>query len=241
MTNYNAFTWALLAALSLAPYTAQSEEAVEINGNIGWYSKYVSDGREDFDGKGMWSGEVTAGYQGFFATVWFAQSDSSSSHKIDYTIGKAFQWDAISAEISYTYLAYGGAGVAPGENDDHEMGIAIACDTCLPFDITPGVEMVYDVEAKGCAAILTFNKSFKMDAFTLEPYALVQYDRDYATAEHDGINHYEIDASATMGMVHNTELALSLSHVFRGNDIRNEEDGGSHDLTWFSVALGFTL
>lgn len=228
----------LLVPLSMAVNADMS--SIETSANVGWHSKYISDGREDFGGEGMFTVELGAEYEGFYAGLWFANSDSDGTDETNFFIGKGMEWGDISVEVSYIYLTYGGREVEPGESDDHESEVVVACDTCLPMELTPEIGMVYDWESHGYATWLALSREIESGDITLNPYALVQFDNDYTTPRYDGVNHYEIGMEIAIPVSDSVEVITYAAHAFAGEDIRKEaRDAGedADDETWVGVSL----
>lgn len=208
---------------------------VAFSASAGWQSKYVDDeeGREEeaFAGEGLFTTEFVAEYNGFFAGVWSGQSDGANANETNFSIGKEIEWDIewgedsegeIELEVAYTYLTFGGKAAEEDGHDGHELEVELACEECLPMDMTAALEVTYDLEENGHASVFALSREIHADDITITPYALVALDNDFVTEEYDGVNHYQVGMEMFMPVTRSLYVTVHAGHVFAGEDIRRQ-------------------
>lgn len=240
----------LAIMLAFSPPPAKSDgnegmlQGLNFSSDAGWNSRYITNSRKQGFGRtGMWSGNLGADYDGYFGNVWWAYSDSNSDNEINFEMGKSFSAENFSASLYYVYLIYGGKETLRGSaNDDHEMHAVLSCEDCLPFDVSPSLKMIYNIEERDYLLRLTISKSFAMGTVTFEPYAEAQYDHGYGSAKHDGMNSYVLGVSAKMPVSDGVGLKLYVKQLFRGEDLRQQTARNTNrNIAWIGASLTLTF
>ena len=63
-----------------------SHDELMIDLDAGWESRYFSEGRDALDGKSLWTGALSLGYNHFSGGVWYGRSSSHNYDELQYNL-----------------------------------------------------------------------------------------------------------------------------------------------------------
>ncbi len=203
--------------------------------DLGWDSKYISEGRNNFEDGGIYW--ATAAYQyndfTFYATL--GRGDSNAYIEWDIGIEYGFNLsDNLKAAIGYQHLQ----GYGDNDCDDNELFASLSYTQWQWF--TPLLSYTYSMEAAGYFIEASIHSSWPITPkLTLTPYITQAFDFQYATEEHDGVNHLQLGIEATYELQPQLTLSGHLSQTFAQKDIEQEAGNSSSDLdeTFFGIHL----
>lgn len=240
MKKHHLLSLGLLLVLSMScVYATENESKVSAEVSLLYHNKYISDGKDDLPNSGIYTPEIVVNFEdfyigdvnfkNFYVGGWWAIGDSEHYTETNLFIGKTFEWENLSLDLSYTWLNF-----APDDEDDHELVAAASCD-CIPW-LTPEVGYVYSTVADGGALELGLSKDIEMETFSMTPYALAMFDFGYVTEEYDGLNHIEVGLELSIPINDVMSIQAYFAHVFAEENLTREPEGYD-DETWGGIGL----
>ena len=236
--TYHLLSISLLLILSIPfAYAGERENKVSAEAAFLYHNKYISDGKNDLPGSGIWTPEFVINFEelhignatlkNLYAGVWWAIGESEDYTETNLFVGKVFEWEHFSLDLSYTWLNF-----SPDNEDDHELVATASCD-CIPW-LTPEISYVYSTEIDGSAVELVLAKDIEAESFSMTPYALAEFDFGYVTEEYDGLNHIEVGLEISLPLNDAVSLQGYASHAFVQENLRRE---GYDNETWAGIGL----
>lgn len=118
---------------------------LEVSVEAAWDSRYVSEGRDNLDKKGLAGTTVEAAFRGISLGVWYAACPDSDSEYREFNASATYgvEWKSFEAYLSYTHLRF-----LADDEDDNELGAGIAY-TALPANLALGLDGYYSFESEG--------------------------------------------------------------------------------------------
>lgn len=215
-----------------APDLMEAEEAW-LTGSLGvaWDSKYVTEGRDNLEEGGLVSTALDVSAFGFTANAWLADG-----YDVDYTelnLGLAYglEFGGFEAYVGYTYLHFWSE---EPDADDHEIGAGIAY-TELGW-LVPAVDYVYGYESGGSFVELSVASEIPLieDVWNLVPAVILGLDFGYASNEHDGANHVQLQLATEYALTETVTLGGYVAQSLALDDV--DRDGGE-DLFFGGVSV----
>lgn len=206
-----------------------------------YHNKYISEGKDELPGSGIWTAEFVINFEelhigdaslkDFYIGSWWAVGDSENYTETNLFIGKVFEWENFSLDLSYTWLNF-----SPDDEDDHEL-VAAASSDCIPW-LTPEIAYVYSTETDRGMLELGLSKDIEMESFSITPYTVTAIDFGYVTEEYDGLNHIEVGLEWSLPLNDVISLQGYASHVFAQENLRRE---GYDNETSAGIGLQFDI
>lgn len=186
--------------------------------DIGFDSKYVSEGRNNLDNGGIvWT---TASMQKDGLNVYATMGRGTDQHYIEWNFGLEYGFDLskdIEASLGYQRLEFYG----DERGHDNELFSTLAY-TGVDW-LTPSVSYTYATEAKGYFVEVSLHSHWDInDDFSISPYITQAFDFQYATEEHDGANHIQFGIEAEYVLTDILALSGHISHSIAQEDIEQE-------------------
>ncbi|MEZ9369767.1 hypothetical protein AB4140_13195 [Shewanella sp. 10N.286.51.B2] len=237
-------TLSLLAVslLSISPFmSAANASDVAVAVDLGWDSKYISEGRNNLEDGGIyWAGAaIETGNLTTYAVV----GRGDSVHYTEWNFGVEYSLqlhDDLETLIGYQRLEFYGDERA----NDNELFAEIAY-IGVPW-LIPSLAYTFATEASGYFVELSLHSPWQIsERFSVTPYVTQGFDFRYASQDNDGANHFQFGVEA--GYEISSEIAISahVSHSIAMEDIkqqaRNEGVTGSLDQTYAGVNLSFSF
>ncbi len=203
--------------------------------DLGWDSKYISEGRDNFDNGGIYW--ATAAYQYNDLTFYASLGRGDSNAYIEWNIGVEYGFslsDNLEAAVGYQRLQ----GYGDNDCDDNELFASLTYTQWEWF--TPSLAYTYSTEAAGYFVEASIHSSWPITPkLTLTPYITQAFDFQYATEEHDGANHLQLGIEAAYELLPQFTLSGHISQTFAQEDIEQEAGNSSRDLdeTFFGAHL----
>jgi len=205
--------------------------------DLGWDSKYVSEGRNNLDKGGIfWStAAVQHGNLNLYATLGRAddQDYTEWNFGLEYVIDLS---DTVEAIVGYQRLEFYGNERA----NDNELFSSLTYSgiECL----TPSIAYSYATEAGGYFVEVSLHSSWELlENFTLTPYVTQAFDFQYVTEDHNAPNHFQLGIETEYQLNEQVVLSGHISHTIVQEDIKLEAKAGgvesSLDQTYAGVHL----
>ncbi len=210
LTNNDALSGGILATQSSSPWT--------VNWDLGWDSKYLTQGRDNLPESGIYWMDTAVEYQGFTTYVLLGRADNQTYTEwnlgLEYALNLS---EHLAANLGYQRIQVYG----DDHCQDNELFAEIAY-TKAPW-LVPSIAYVYSTEAKGAFVELSLHSYWDLtDQFTLSPYITQGLDFGYSTQEHDGRNHLQWGLEANYTLNDNMSLSGHISHSLAQTDIEQE-------------------
>jgi len=207
--------------------------ALEVNIDLAWESRYVSEGRDNLDGESLAGMTFQAALRGLALGGWYAASPDVDYREFNAFTAYAAEWNGIAAYLSFTHLMF-----LTEEEHDNEAGGGIAY-TALPGDLTLGLDGCYSFEAEGCFYELCLGGEYAVQRITLAPCAALGLNSGYIADGHDGVNNFTLSIEASTPIREGLDLAVRLAYTW-GIDADPAEYPGDENLKDFAY-LGVAL
>ncbi len=166
---------------------ADSAEAVAVDLQYGWDSRYVSEGRDNLDGAGLWAGNFELGYQGLAAGAWYANGPDADYEELDAWLQYSHAIGEFELSLAYTYLEF----LSDGAND-HELGLGLEYGA-LPWNLSASALAYYSFDAAGTFFELGLAGEYEvLPWLTAGPYLVFGMNSGYIADGHNGANNLEL-------------------------------------------------
>ncbi|WP_144211626.1 hypothetical protein [Shewanella donghaensis] len=235
------FSLLALSLLSISPFISSYANAndMAVALDLGWDSKYISEGRNNLDKGGIyWGG---AALETGDLTTYAVVGRGDSTHYIEWNFGLEYSLhlhDDLETSIGYQRLEFYGDERA----HDNELFAEMAY-TGVHW-LIPSVAYTYATEAGGYFVEVSLHSPWHIsERFLITPYVTQGFDFQYATEEHNGANHFQFGIEASYEVSSNFAINAHLSHSIAMDDIKEEalRDGiqGSLDETYGGIHLSW--
>ncbi|AZG36445.1 hypothetical protein [Shewanella psychromarinicola] len=215
----------------------QGISQVELSVDLGWESKYVSEGRDNLDSGGIyWSG-IAAQYQDVNAYARVGRADNE--HYTEWQFGLEYcitLSDNFDAAIGYQRLEfYGDEGAS-----DNELFSSI---TYSGIEwLTPSINYTYSTEAGGYFIELSLHSSWDLSkAWNVTPYLTQGIDYQYVTETHNGRNNLQFGVESAYALTPTLNISGHVSQSIAQQDIEQEVGYSSSKLneTFAGVSINW--
>ena len=215
------------------PSEAHPEFPVELSFGMFWESRYVSEGRDNLDGDGLASAELSAVYSGISLGAWAADGPDAEYREYNYWLGYSYEWDQFTFSVGYTFLDF-----ASDDSDDQEYSaeVAYACES--GFELIVGG--YYSDESGGVFYEATLSKEIEWaEGLSIFPFGTLGFNDGYIVEGHDGLNH----AVLGVELVYELHENVSFGGFIAGNVAidadrdRHADDDGLRDFVYSGVSL----
>lgn len=215
----------------------QDSTPLALRVDIGWDSKYLSEGRNNLPDSGIFWLNAAAQYGNLTTYALVGRADNSAY--TEWNIGLEYALSVsehLDANIGYQRIE----SFSDGRNQDNELFAEIAYNR-LPW-LVPAISYVYSTEAAGYFVEASLHSNWPLsERFTLTPYIIQGFDFKYVTPDHNGRNHLQFGLEAHYQLTANIELYGHLSHSLAQSDIIREAqangDLSSQDHTYAGLHL----
>ncbi|MCG9697939.1 porin [Shewanella sp. Isolate11] len=203
--------------------------------DLGWDSKYISEGRNNLDNSGIYW--ATGAYQYDSLTVYASLGRGDSNNYIEWDLGLEYGFELtenLEAAVGYQRIQ----GYGDSDCRDNELFASLSYS---PFEwLTPSLAYTYSTEAAGYFIEASVHSSWPITAqLTLTPYVTQTFDFQYVTEEHDGANHLQLGLEAEYQLQPQLVVSGHVSQTFAQQDIEQEAGYNNRDLdqTYFGFHL----
>lgn len=212
---------------------------VQILLDLGWDSKYISEGRNNLENGGIYWGTAAIQYDNInlYATV--GRGDTDNYTEWNFGIEYGFDiGDSIEATVGYQRIEV----YADEREFDNEIFADLAY-TGISW-LTPSVAYTYSTEAGGYFVEASLHSSWELtQRLTVTPYVTQAFDFQYATEDHNGPNHFQLGVEAEFALSEQIMLSGHVSHTIAQDDIKREmgQEVDNLDETYAGIHLSFTF
>lgn len=176
------------------PYRTKLEEEFEWHAHLLWESRYVSEGRDNLSGKGIYSASTEFNYKNINIVPWIADGIHSDYSEFNLNIVYGAKLlDQLELFVGYSHIR---SRESESNAHDNEISLDLAYAVNKNFQILTNV--YYSFDAEGAFSQVAINKDYRFDdTFSITLCALLGFNADYVVDGHNGINHGQLLARAS--------------------------------------------
>lgn len=186
---------------------AEETSGPDFSLDLGWESKYVSEGRDNLGDGGITWAAAAMDFANFNLYAVIGNANSVDYQEVNIGIEYAnVIGNNLEYAIGYQRLEFDVDGV---RESDNELFASLAYSK---VDwLVPSIGYTYSTEAEGSFVELSVHSNWALtDSFTVTPYLTQAFDYEYASDDYNGVNHFQLGIEAEFAI--NDSLALS-GHV----------------------------
>lgn len=201
-------------------------------------SDYITEGRDNLSGSGLYSISTEFNYGDFYITPWFAKGISADYSEVNFNVNYGiYAFDKLEVFVGYGYLkSY--------EDDigatDHEVYIDLSYDHSNDIQILASIYHSFD--ADGLFSEITFIKSYKFnDTLLVDLSSSFGFNSGYIADGHNGLNYGQLRMQLSYILQNKIELLAytSYSLAINKDDERFAGDESLSNLLWGGAGLSY--
>lgn len=185
------------------PARTKLEAQSEWHAHLLWESRYITEGRDNLNGKGMISASTEFTYRNLSIVPWVADGIDTdySEANLNLIYGMKLS-DDLELYAGYNLLHAREGGVS---NTDGELSLDAAYFHAKRFQLLASVYHSFD--ANGTFAEFALKKGYRLNKrLSLSARAVVGINAGYVPDGHNGLNHAQLRANATFQPLHNMDI-----------------------------------
>ncbi|MEM9237548.1 MAG: hypothetical protein AAGB14_12275, partial [Verrucomicrobiota bacterium] len=178
--------------------------------NVGWESRYVSEGRDNLDGAGLITGTLEFGWEYLSLGVWYADSPSNSYNELQINAALTKSWGDFEAYVGYTHLRF------PETNDghDHEVGGGFSWSG-LPYELVIAFDFYNSIDNSGTFYELSLGGEYEFcERWTFSPAIVFGMNQGYIGDGHDGANHIATSLGISYALTDSISIGAHAAYNF---------------------------
>ena len=231
-----------LALLILtAPFYAAQASEWQFGGEVGYESRYVSEGSNvvDYGGIGVVGLEVAneSSIGTFFAGLEFISGVSTNFREAEISLGYEKSIDDITASLAWIRVIEEDHQESLDEEKAYDTEFAVGFSYAGWNHIEPGIEYIHSTEADGELLVLTLAGEVEIGNTTLAPWLSADIDYGYVSPDYDGLNHIEVGVEWEAPLSENFATTLHAAYSMAQENLRRE--GEDHDYFWAGIFFSF--
>ncbi len=219
----------------------QMTEPLAVTLDLGWDSKYVSQGRNNLQNGGIYW--LNAAVQHGNLTTYALVGRGDSQAYTEWNIGLEYGFNLaenLEANLGYQRIE----GYSNSRCQDNELFAELAYSATAW--LVPSVSYVYSTEAAGYFVEVSLHSYWNITyQFSLTPYITQGFDFKYRTEEHDGSNNLQFGLEANYQLTPSMNISGHISHSIAQSDIEQEAsangDMSSQDQTYAGIHFAITF
>ncbi|MGI2098158.1 hypothetical protein [Shewanella glacialipiscicola] len=242
--SYGAFANESLEHIDSSSHSLLPSEKIEslaVTLDLGWDSKYISQGRNNLQDGGIYWLNTSVQY-GYWTTYALVGRGDSQAYT-EWNLGLEYGFNLVEnfdANLGYQRIE----GYGSSRCQDNELFAELAY-TATPW-LIPSINYVYSTEANGYFVEMSLHSFWNItDHFSLTPYITQGFDFKYRTAEHNGKNNLQFGLESNYQLSPNMSVSGHISHSIAQGDIEQEAtangDTSSQDQTYAGIHFTMTL
>lgn len=220
------------------PYRTNVEEEFEWHAHLLWESRYVTEGRDNLSGKGIYSASTEFNYKDINIVPWIADAINTDYSEFNLNIVYGTKLlDNLEFFVGYNHIQSRESGI---NSNDNEISLDLAYFYDKKFQIVTNI--YYSFDAKGTFAEVAIKKGYRIDsALSINLRAVFGFNSGYVIDGHNGINHAQLLARASYQVIKEMEIYAYTSYSQAINRDSNRYTGDEllRDLFWGGVGMSY--
>lgn len=221
-------TATLIFIAATSSQAASQPESLDVSVNLRHDSKYVTEGRDNLTAGGLRTALIQANENGVTMLASIAEGTKGDYQEINYGIEWAWTGRVYEGYLGYTRLKFEQNG-----QDSKDSKTTFGINT-RHSAIRLAADAIYSKRAKGYFVELSARKDWTIKKSVIYASAAAGIDHDYASTDHHGENHYQINLGTILPMNQHYAFDAYASRSFAGKGI---EADGLDDLDFWGVVL----
>lgn len=202
-----------------------------------WQSRYVSEGRDNVPGSGLFASQLSAEIGHLQVSALQLLEDQSvpdgasryRERNAEVSLGGTYA--AMDWRVGYKHLWL------PGGEEDQEVAVELGAD--LPGGLAGTLSYTYAAEADGGFIELAMEREFSCGRrCSLVPYAMLGANQGFIPDGRRGLNHLQLGGQLMVQVGGQVTLGLEVNHSL---PVEEHRDGGLRELTWLGLSLAYRL
>jgi len=159
---------------------------------LDWNSRYITEGRDNLSGEGIWGSTVEASLGSFEFAGWIGASDGARYEELNLFSAYHFEAAGLNWYASYNHLQF-----LSDESRDNEIGLGLETPE-LPGGFVAAIDWYYSVASRGSFLSATFAREFGFgQKGSLTPALICGRNDGYISDGHNGANHVALQLAAS--------------------------------------------
>jgi len=213
-----------------------SDDQSNFLAELGWDSKYISQGRNQLDSGGIAWGKTSYTIDNLSLFAVLGRADSE--HYIEWNFGFEYGFnlsETVEASFGYQRLEFYGDERA----SDNELFASIAY---VETDkLVPSLAYTYSTEAEGYFLEFALHSTWELtDNLLLTPYIIQGIDFGYVTPDYDGLNNLDTGIEIEYTIIDDCMILAHLSYSFAQDDIKREHENRTSNLDEFHYGINLS-
>jgi hypothetical protein len=220
------------------PYRTKLEEESDWHVHLLWESRYVTEGRDNLSGKGVYSASTEFNYKDITIIPWIADAINTDYSEFNLNvIYGAKLLENLELFAGYNHIQSRESGTS---SSDNEVSLELAYFHDKRFYIVTNV--YYSFDAEGTFAELAIKKGYRLNkVLSINVGAILGFNSGYVTDGHNGINNGQILARASYQV--NSEMEVyaytNYNHAINRDSNRYPGDESLGDFFWGGAGLSY--
>jgi len=220
------------------PYRTKLEEEFEWHTHFLWESRYVTEGRDNLSGKGIYSASTEFNYKDINIVPWIADAINTDylEFNLNFVYGTKLH-DSLELFVGYNHIQSRESG---NSSNDNEISLDLAYFYDKRFQILTNI--YYSFDAGGAFAEVAFKKSYRINnALLINFRAILGFNSGYVIDGHNGINHSQLLARASYQVNDKMEVYTYTAYNQAINRDNNRYTGDQllDNFFWGGVGLSY--
>lgn len=214
--------------------------------NVTWHSQflienhYISEGRDNLAGKGLYSIAAEFNYQAFTITPWFAEGINTDYSEFNLNFNYAFTlFEKVNTSIGYSYLK----SYEPElNNQNNEVNVELSY--IFNNNLATIVSSYYSFEAQGLFSEISVIKSYAIhNDFSLDLKTTLGINGDYINDGHNGLNYAQLHANVHYQIHNKIALYAYTSYSLAINENSQHYLGDEHlkNIFWYGLGIRYEM
>ena len=220
------------------PNRTKLEEQFEWHAHLLWESRYITEGRDNLSGDGIYSLSTEFTYQNVSFVPWVANAIGTDLSEFNLNVIYAEKLaDNLDIFVGYNHIRSRESG---NRANDNEVSLDLAYFYKKQFQLMANV--YYSLDAEGAFSEVTIKKGYRLDKnFLINISAIAGFNFGYVTDGHDGINHAQLRINLYYTIMKEMDVYAYTGYNLAINRDINRYAGDEllADLLWGGMGLSY--
>jgi hypothetical protein len=220
------------------PYRTELEEQFRWHAHLLWESRYVTEGRDNLSGHGIYSLSTEINYNNLSFIPWVADGIGTDFYELNLNFIYGVKLlDNLDVFFMYTNIQSRLAGI---RFSDDEVGLDLVYFYNNLFYVTANI--YYSFEFDGAFTELAVKKAYFIDNdLSLNLKAAVGFNSGYIPFGHNGINHGQFGAELSYQFIEAMEAYAyaGYNQAINRDTNRYPDDESLQDFFWGGIGLSY--